>query len=154
MQISRRASALLAAAAIAAGVMSTATAAEASTPCTNAAGKYHGTLISTTGITGYDSEGNAQATGGTLRTYHSADCQTLWVRVDKLAKYTTSATDTYVEIDYYDVKQQKDVYYSKTVNTKGSLESKAVPVGAHGSAFVDGGFVADYQFVSGHTVQF
>ncbi|MCO5967981.1 hypothetical protein [Actinoallomurus soli] len=157
MGISRRISALLTVAAIATGAMATTTAAEASTakssPCTKAAGKYHGRLILTAKLTGHDSEGHPKATGGTLRVYHSATCKTLWVRVDESAEYAHRGTYIFTSIQYYNTKTHKNDYAWETRKTARSLVSKAVPAG-HGKADVNGGFVADYQFVSPHHVRF
>ncbi|MCW2862820.1 MAG: hypothetical protein JWP48_4528 [Actinoallomurus sp.] len=106
-------------------------------------------------IMGYDSEGNAVTRGGTLQVFRSATCETVWVRTVKAEQYNDVARDTGVAITYYyDVDQQQTLRVSNHTVVLGALETKAVHAGRHGTAWVEGGFLGDYQFDSGHNVRF
>jgi hypothetical protein len=160
MRARQQISALIAVSAVAAGVMATATAAEAavaprsSAACTNAAGKYHGTVVGSHALIGYDSQGRPMEEGGTMKVWHSAACGTLWVRAVKRAKYMDVARDTGILIEFYNTDLQRDDYLSSSAMTQGALETPAVPVGAHGSAQVGASFVGDYQYTADQTVTF
>lgn len=140
--------------------MATATVAEAaaaprsSAACTNAAGKYHGTVVGSYALIGYDSQGRPMEEGGTLKVWHSAACGTLWARLVKRAKYTDVARQTGISIEFYNTDLQRDDYLSSDAMTQGSVETRAVPVGAHGSAQVIGEFVGDYNYTAYQTVTF
>jgi hypothetical protein len=86
--------------------------------------------------------------------WRSAKCETVWVRTVKLAKYTDVARETAVGITYDDVKLNHSVRNWRDAMTRGSLETQAVHAGQHGKAWVEGGFLGDYQFDSGHNVRF
>lgn len=160
MRARQRISALIAASAVAAGVMATATAAEAaaaprsSAACTNAAGKYHGTVVALYTLVGYDSQGRPMEEGGTVKVWHSATCGTLWARLVKRAKYMDVARQTGISLDFYNTDLQRDDYLSDDAMTQGSVETRAVPVGAHGSTHVIADFLGDYDYIADQTVKF
>jgi hypothetical protein len=155
MQMRHRISALFAASAICIGAAATAPAAHAAPgPCALANGKYQGSLAASYEVIGYDSQGRPQERGGTLSVWHSARCQTLWVRLVKLAQFTDAERLTAVSIDYYNVELHRADYLSRTEMTRGSLESAAVSAGAHGQADVNGSFLGDYQYTANSTVSF
>jgi hypothetical protein len=144
----------------AAGVTAMATTAQAATAprtgtaCTEAAGKYHGTLVGQYELIGYDSQGRPEERGGALKVWHSAACGTLWARVVKDAAYTTTPRETGISIDFYNTNLMRDDHLSTSATTKGALETRAVPVGAHGSAHAIGDFLGDYDYIADVTVPF
>jgi hypothetical protein len=160
MSVQRRLPAFVAAVAIAGGLIAaTASVASATTavkadPCVQAGDKYHGEIVKSFKIMGYDSEGNAVTRGGTLQVFRSATCQTVWVRTVKAEQYNDIARETGVAITYYDVDRQQTLRVSNYTMVLGALETKAVHAGWHGTAWVEGGFLGDYQFDSGHNVRF
>jgi hypothetical protein len=122
--------------------------------CVQTHDKYHGRLVKSFKIMGSDSEGNPVARGGTLQVFRSATCATVWVRTVKAEKYNDVARDTAAGITYYDVDQQQTIRIYDSAHTLGALETEAVHAGRHGTAWVAGGFLADYQFDSGYNVRF
>jgi hypothetical protein len=160
MRARQRISAFIALSAAAVGVTAIATSAEAttaprsSTACTKAAGKYHGTLVGQYELIGYDSQGQPKEKGGALKVWHSHTCGTLWARVIKDTAYTRVARETGVLVDFYNTALKRDDYLSKTATTKAAVETRAVPVGAHGSAHVIGDFLGDYDYIADVTVPF
>jgi hypothetical protein len=166
----RRISTLIAATAIGGGLAATAFAVSASaqphdpaattratasvaSACADAHGKYHGKQIAQYKIWGHDSDtGKPVALGGYLKVYHSTACKTLWVTTVKNAKYTTKNRETLASIEY--TKNGHKTIVSATKSTMGSVTTRAVSLGTHAKANVDGGFAADYQYEGGGTVRY
>jgi hypothetical protein len=122
--------------------------------CAKAHGKYAKRRLAKYDITGGDEKAH-NVRGGTLEVWASDSCRTIWVRTVKLKKYSKRPYETRAAISFSDKPHHK-VTKVADKTTRSSVETPAVhnPSTRTGSFRVEGGFLAEYQFVSYHTYRY